>query len=103
MQTFSLIVFGVVVIGLALSWFVRRFFSSKVGTELSLLAGFIARLAAAVILFWATVRIAEHGGVAIALAVLFGLLSVALAALSAIPALSLWQSFTGRIPDAEYE
>jgi len=98
MQTFSLIALSIIAVGLALSWLARRWFSPKVGTELSLLPGFVARLTAVVILFWTSVRIAEHGGVFIALAVPLGLLALALAALSAIPVIVLWQSLTGRLP-----
>jgi hypothetical protein len=98
-RTFGLIAVCVIVGGLVLAWVVRRTISERVGVALSLVAQLIARFVAIALIFVAAAKIAEHGGWLIAIGALLGLFGLAMAVLSLIPAIALWQVVAHGLPD----
>ncbi|MGZ4410779.1 MAG: hypothetical protein ACXVY8_01465 [Gaiellaceae bacterium] len=98
MHTFFGVALVLIVSGLVLSWIVRRF-RSTLGSQIGLVAGLVARLAAVVALTYVAVDAANRGGWFIALAAFFALIAAYTVLSGALIVWVLWLSLTGRASD----
>jgi len=98
MHLFLIVCLFVILGAVGLSLLARRF-SENVGTGLSLVAGLVGRIAAAVVATGLTASAIHHGGWFNALAVLFAILGLAALAMSALSVATLVMMGTGRLRD----